>query len=479
MQVSAVDNATTNENTGNIKIIRITKPLFRYDFTYWSSPITTSASFTLSNLSPVTLFDKYFKFNHAANPQAWQANNYGTEVMVPGRGYSVRAPQPYPVEGTTGAIAGLYTANFVGVPNNGKVQHPVTGSTTTDKWNFLGNPYPSAIDATAFVNGNSTTLGGTLYFWTHNTNASNVGTGSFYTYNSADYAAWNGTGSTATSTDPGANGNFNAPSGKIASGQSFFIKGIANGAGTAEFNNSMRVMGDNNQFFKNSSTDDNKHRIWLNLKGQTKGFSQTLIGYIQNATNNYDSRFDGESFGGNQVTLYSLLGTKNLVIQGRALPFTIQDEIPLGFSTTLTANLTISIDHADGLLLNQAVYLKDNLLNVTHNLKVSDYTFPAVPGTFNNRFVLRYQPAENLANPTFEDQINGIIIRKNNAEIHVNSPLELIQMVSIYDSTGRLIFQEKNCNTTHFQTSEVTSNQQLLIVKVQLKNGGTTIGKVW
>ncbi len=479
VQVSAVDNATTNENTGNIKIIRITKPMFRYDFTYWSSPITTSASFTLSNLSPVTLFDKYFKFNHAANPQAWQANNYGTEVMVPGRGYSVRAPQPYPVEGTTGAVAGLYTANFVGVPNNGKVEHPITGSTTTDKWNFLGNPYPSAIDATAFVNGNSTTLGGTLYFWTHNTNASNGGTGSYYTYNSADYASWNGTGSTATSTDPGANGNFNAPSGKIASGQSFFIKGIANGAGIAEFNNSMRVTGDNNQFFKNSTTDENKHRIWLNLKGQTKGFSQTLIGYVENATNDYDIRFDGESFGGNQVTLYSLLGTENLVIQGRALPFTVQDEVPLGFSTTLTGNLTISIDHTDGLLLNQAVYLKDNLLNVSHNLKISDYTFPAVPGTYNNRFVLRYQLGENLTNPTFEEQIKGIIIRKNNAEIHVNSPLELIQMVSIYDSTGRLIFQAKNCNTTHFQTNEVTTNQQLLIVKVQLKNGGTTTGKVW
>lgn len=480
VQVTAVDNATSNANTGNIKVIRITKPMYRYDFTYWSSPITTAAAFKLSNLSPVTLFDKYFKWNHAASSQSWTAINYGTEVMVPGRGYSVRAPQPYPVEGTTGAVAGLYTANFVGIPNNGKVEHAITGSTTSDKWNLLGNPYPSAIDATAFINGNSTTLGGTLYFWTHNTSPSNGGSGSYYTYNSADYASWNGTGSTATSAEPGDNGNFNVPSGKIASGQSFFIKGIANGAGTAEFNNSMRVTNNNNQFFKNSTADeDNKHRIWLNLKGQTKGFSQILVGYIENATNNYDIRFDGESFGGNQVTFYSLLENKNLVIQGRALPFNVQDEVPLGYSTTLTGNLTIAIDHTDGLLVNQAVYLKDNLLNVSHNLKESPYSFAATPGTNNTRFVLRYQTEEALANPNFDQQINGVTIRKNNAEIIVNSVYEPIQMVSIYDITGRLIFQKNNCNSNHFVTTEVVANQQTLIVRVQLNNGAIVTNKVW
>ena len=480
VQVNDVDNETTNLNTGNVKIVRISKPLFRYDFTYWSTPITTSAGYTLNNLSPVTLFDKYFKWNHEAEPQIWQKINYGTEVMIPGRGYSVRAPQSYPIE-TVGGIGQNYMANFVGVPNNGQVNHAVTGSDETNKWSFLGNPYPSAIDAEKFLDANTEILGGTLYFWTHNTNASNGGSGSFYIYNSADYASWNGTGSTATSTDAGENPNFNAPSGNITSGQSFFVKAIA--SGTAVFTNAMRVIGDNNQFFKtnNSSNDDviaNKNRVWLNLKAENKGFSQILVGYVPNATNAYDIRFDGESFGGNQVTFYSILDTKNLVIQGRGLPFNIQDEVPLGYNATVTGNLNISIDHTDGLLDNQAVYLKDNLLNVVHNLKDSAYTFATVPGTFNARFVLRYQPEVDLENPTFEDQIKGVSIRKNNTTLYVNSAYETIKNIAIYDLTGRLIFEQKNCNCNQFNTAEALPQHQTLIVKVQLSNDGMVTKKV-
>ena len=161
------------------------------------------------------------------------------------------------------------------------------------------------------------------------------------------------------------------------------------------------------------------------------------------------------------------------------MPFNVQDEVPLGYSTTLTGNLTIAIDHTDGLLVNQAIYLKDNLLNVTHNLKESPYSFATTPGTNNTRFVLRYQTEEALANPNFDQQINGVTIRKNNAEIIVNSVYEPIQMVSIYDITGRLIFQKNNCNSNHFVTTEVVANQQTLIVRVQLNNGAIVTNKVW
>lgn len=482
VQINAVDNATNNENTGNIKIIRDAKPMFRYDFTYWSSPV--GSGFTLANLSPVTLFDKYQKWNHSANPQVWQKINYGTEAMVAGRGYSVRAPQPFPLETAPGAVAQVLTANFVGVPNNGKVEHAITGSTTTEKWNLLGNPYPSAISASSFVTQNSSVLGGTLYFWTHNTTAVGGGAGGTFNYNSTDYATWNstgGVGTAATSTGAGTNGNFTIPSGNIAAGQAFFVKGIADGAGTAEFNNTMRITGNNNQFFKSASesTTDNGGRVWLNLKGATKGFNQVLVGYLENATNEYDVLFDGESFGGNQVTFYTILDDKDLVIQGRALPFNVQDEVPLGYSTTLTGNLTIEIDRTDGLMVDQAVYLEDNLLNVVHNLKDSSYTFAATPGTNNSRFVLRYAPAENLANPTFDDAIKNLTIRKNNDIIYINSTYEPIKTVSVYDITGRLLFEQTNCNSTHFEINSVVQNQQVLVVKVQLNNGGVSTTKVW
>lgn len=467
---SLVQIADANLNEGKIQMERIAQPMFRYDYTYWSSPVENT--FTLNNLSPNTLANKYFKWNHSADTPIWQVIQNGTEAMVAGKGYIVRAPQDFDVEGASGAAAALYTANFIGKPNNGEVTIPVTGLATENKWNLIGNPYPSALDADLFLDLNADTnniLGGTLYFWTHNTGIG-ITENPTYSYASADYASWNGTGSAATSP-----GNNNAPSENIAAGQGFFVKG--NASGDATFNNSMRIAGDNNQFFKSPTTVE-KHRVWLNMKGTTKGFSQALVGYVTNATNGLDNRFDGETFGGNQVTFYSMLDTKALVIQGRALPFLDSDTVPLGYKSTITENISIGIDHFDGLFDNQNIYLEDTDLNIVHDLKDSDYTFAGVPGTFNSRFILRYQPEEVLANPTFEQELQSVIIRKNDAILRVNSPYETINTIWVYDLMGRLVFEQKNCNTHTFETNQITQTNQTLVVKVKLNNGGVVTEKI-
>ena len=478
VQVNAVDNATTNENTGTIRVIRNTMPVFRNDYTYWSSPINEVSGFTLANLSPSTMFNKYFKWNHAATTQAWQVVSSGAETMVAGRGYIVRPPTTYDLEGAPGAVAQEYVATFIGIPNNGAVSHAVTGSTTVDKFNLLGNPYPSALDAEAFLDENDTVLGGAVYLWTHN---SAFGSSSGYGYGS-DYATWSvGTGGVATSgADGNANDNTAIPTGYIASGQSFFVKGIAAGAGTAVFNNTMRVTGENNQFFRQNQTETiEKNRVWLNLKGETQGFNQTLVGYITDATNAIDNRYDAQTFGGNQLTFYSVLDTKKLVIQGRALPFTAQDTVSLGYKSTIASNLTISIDHYDGLFANQDIYLKDNLLNVEHDLKVAPYTFASGIGTFDNRFVLQYVTQGNLSNPTFEQAIKSVSIYKNDNSIHIKSQFETIDQVYVYDITGRLIFERKNANINAFDITEMNTGEQVLIVKVILENGGIITQKVF
>ena len=467
-----VDNASANTNVGSIAMQRITQPMYRLDYTYWSAPVSGN---TLIDLSPSTPLNRFFQWNATAG--SWAVTS---GIMNVGKGYIVRAPNSYGLDPTLPASYENFIGNFSGKPNNGTVETPVVGAATgTNKWNLLGNPYPSAIDAADFLTANSAVLDGTLYFWTHN---SPFGA-TTYAYSAGDYASWNGSGGVATATDLTSN-NFGSPSGKIAAGQGFFVRGIADG--TAVFNNDMRIAGDNMQFFKPTAVDNSnyalttgKHRVWLNLQGVTQGFSQTLVGYIDNATNGFDSRFDGLSFGGNSVTFYSVNETKNLVIQGRALPFANTDEVPLGYKTTQTGNLIISIDHVDGLMENQGIYLKDNLLNIVHDLNASPYTFAAIPGTFNERFVLRYLPDAVLDNPTFNDQINGVTIRKNDAVLRVNSPYETIDEVKVYDIAGRLVFEKKDCNSNTFEASAITNSEQVLIVKVTLKNGGVVTSKVF
>ena len=478
-QVANVNNASGNLNIGKIAVTRITQPMYRFDYTYWSSPV---ANYTLKQLSTDTPNNRFFQWNAGAG--TWGMLLGGTVPMSPGRGYIVRAPNNFGTDPTLAASYQNFTGIFSGIPNNGTVEIPVNGATTGPNiWNLIGNPYPSAISASAFldanVGGSHNLLGGTLYFWTHNSPFS-VTTSA---YSTADYASWNTTGTAATAQDAVSN-NFTQPTGKIAAGQGFFVQGSANG--NAVFNNSMRILGDNMEFFRpspagtlNNANVTAKHRVWLNLQGATQGFSQTLVGYISNATNSFDTRFDGPSFGGNSVTFYSINETKNLVIQGRALPFSNLDQVPLGYKTTQTGNLIISIDHVDGLMENQDIYLKDNVLNIVHDLNASPYTFAAVPGTFNDRFVLRYVPDAVLDNPTFNDQINSVVIRKNDGTLRISSPYETIAEVKVYDISGRLVFEKKDCNSNTFEASSLVNSEQVLIVKVILNNGGVVNKKVF
>ena len=316
------DNLAKNVGA-NFTVERAAKPMIRFDFTYWSSPVVGQ---TLKLLSPTTLFDKYFGWNRIT--QAWIPYNSGAHVMEPGLGYSVRAPQA-----TSTTVPAAFTGIFKGTPNNGVIEVPVVGN---GGYNLLGNPYPSALSADAFILANSD-LDGTLYFWTHNT-APSSSNGFYYTYAANDYASYNymgGTGTAAAASGTALNNN-NIPNGKVASGQGFFAKGkTAPQDGTATFNNSMRISGDNNQFFKSANTTEiEKHRIWLNISNTNASFRQILLGYTANATTGYDNGWDGELMSNSLLTIYSFADNKKVGIQSLPLPFNQNNAVVLANADT-------------------------------------------------------------------------------------------------------------------------------------------------
>lgn len=484
-----VEDGVDNGTQWTMNMERNTQKVFRYDFTYWGSPLTLESAFTLKELSTMTLFDKYYQWN--ATTGSWTTLAYGTQNMVPGRGYIVRAPQNYDIEGAADAEAQTFNANFTGLPNNGIVTQDVVGDNVTNKWNLLSNPYPSALDIEAFLEDNQAFLDGTIYLWTHNNRIVPTvpGDDDVYSYNPSDYASYNFSGPVATrgqsalSEDNPAEDtdiNNNVPTQFLAAGQAFFVKGLSGGEVT--FSNLYRG-GTNNNFFRPAPTTpiDNwemsgKHRVWLNLTG-TDAFNQILVGYVENATNDLDWGYDGAQFGGNKVTLYSILDNNNLVIQGRALPFNNQDEVPLGYKTTLTGTLTISIDHYDGFFEGQDVYMEDKLLDVIHNLKQADYSFAAVPGTFNERFVLRFQPSEELGTPD-QELANGLLVYRDNGGIRIKSDLQDLEQVTVYDLLGRAVFEKKAVGGNELAIENVVMNEQPLIVKVQLADGAVVSRKI-
>ena len=341
---SLVQTSFTGANTGDITYKRASTTIKELDYTYWSSPVAFQ---NLLAVSPTTKIDKFFTFDATANDWV-QVGSPSTKTMTVGQGYIIRGvplpatpPPSFPV------------VSFKGVPNNGDITIAVVNGQTS---NLIGNPYPSAIYADQFLFDNKLVIDGTIYFWTHNTAIQDrnliVGTNPDGTpkagsgalaYTTDDYAVYNLTGGVGTGSGTLAisSGPAIKPTGKIAAGQAFFTTSTAAG-GTVKFTNTMRVDGsgnplNNSNFYKTKNTAKTtnaieKDRIWLNLTNTEGAFKQTLVGYITDATNDYDSSFDGESFDGNEfVDFYSVNNDKNLVIQGRALPFDENDEVPLGF----------------------------------------------------------------------------------------------------------------------------------------------------
>lgn len=468
-------------NIGSITINRTTTPMYRFDYTYWNSPVEMG-SYTLGNLSPNTQVDKYYSWIPTIGGAAgnW-AQESAASIMDHTKGYIIRAPNSFSF---TPTVFTPYTATFTGVPNNGNIDIPIAvgtmgPSTTDDKLNLIGNPYPSAVDADLLLNdpNNASLVEGTIYFWTHHAPPSAANPNPFYgtfTYNySPDgYASYNATG--GATTVPSGYGQ--APNGYIASGQSFFAIGIQ--SGTLTFTNAMRVRGNNNTFFRPGGNQMpaplERHRVWLNFANPQGLFSQALVGYISEATNGIDRRFDGPTMSGS-FSLYSLVEGKSLGIQGRALPFDVADQVPLGYMTPTAGTYTIGIDHLDGLFDNQGVYLEDKLLNVVHDLKASEYSFTTAAGVFDTRFVLRYADNQlSVQNPLVNGQYVAFVADDN---LHVSTSGS-IKTIRIYDMTGKWLKTYTPKESATIFVEEFNFAQGVYLAKITLEGGELITAKV-
>jgi len=459
---------TTNAtNSGAIEYRRISSPMKNFDFTYWSSPVTGQ---TAKLLSPNTLADKYFRFDGLAND--WIFDD-GT--MAPGVGFIIRVPKPgSPAPDNWSGSTYAQPVAFKGVPNNGNYSFGVGAN----QYNLVGNPYPSAIRADDFINANSGIIYGALYFWTHNTAI--APSGSDYVYTADDYASYTLAGGAGTSKAPSTGASGTVPNGFIAAGQSFFVGNAA--AGSFQFTNAMRVSGNNSQFFKQASTKKaaamEKNRVWLNLTNSGGAFKQLLVGYIEGATNDWDNLYDGPTFDGQEfVDFYSINQGQNLTIQGRALPFVDTDVVPLGYRSTIAGTFEISIDNRDGALTNQAIWLEDKKTNTLHELSKGKYTFTAINGVENDRFVLKYTN-KTLGTDDNEVLDKSLIVSVKNKKITLTSSAESITQVQIFDLLGRKVYDKSKINAQEWSISTLPSSEQTLIVKTTLANGAISNKKI-
>ena len=432
-----------------------------HNYTYWSSPVKTTVELALiATGSPKVYEYETANFNDADedgeddNKDDWQI---ATGDMVAGKGYIAKA--------SNDDVATTQTAQFVlngttGI-NKGNIDYGIVlsgdasgdGDADLDDWNLVGNPYSSALDAIEFIMDNENIINGTLYFWTHGTAISGSG---YYSVN--DYAYYNVTGGTDPVTDPpvgtgtGSSGTIksSAPTGKIASGQGFFIE--AKSAGTLVFNSSMQLLSlnpsYNNDFFKKGSTivEDELHvkdRFWLNINSDNS-YNQILVGFLEGATNGIDNLYDGKKLDvGSPISFYSIADNHNLSIQGK--PSFVGDEtIVLGFKSEIsnTTSYKISIDNIEGVFSKGTdILLRDNYSNKPpHNLNKSEYEFTVdKSGTYNDRFEIVFTSG-TLAND-LEDISSDISVYPNPTTNYFSVGLENVSKVLLYNTAGIKVFE--------------------------------------
>ena len=440
--------ANTNSGSGTAIVKRNSASIQLFDYTLWSSPV---AGQNLKAFSPETLDSRFYTYNSSTNQYNVVNTSLITTPFSPATGYLIRAPNTW-----AAATPNTFNGVFTGVPNNGNISLSAS-ALASDKFYAVGNPYPSTISANLFLNGNAT--GGTLYFWRKTNNAT---TPSYATYTLAG-----GVG-TSNSGDP-----LNLePNGTIQVGQGFIVK---TGPSTEilNFTNAMRTANNSNQFLR---TTEDRSRFWLNLTSTTGAFCQTMVAYMPEATSGVDNAIDGRYFNDSPIALTSTINNEEYTIQGRAMPFSTSDSVPLGFKTDAAGNYTIAIDHVDGLFsTGQAIYLKDNLLNTVNNLSAGSYSFASAIGTFNSRFELVYQSTLAETNPTFT--ANSVIAFNDNGDIRINSGSTIMELVRVYDLLGRLLVEKKQINSSETKLSTTATNQVLLI-EITAANGTKVTKKI-
>ncbi|SHL29765.1 T9SS sorting signal type C domain-containing protein [Flavobacterium saccharophilum] len=452
-------------NTGVINLKRKTSPILRYDYTCWSAPVEFQK---LVDVSPNTLSDKYYSYD--CRIKSWQLEN-PSNVMIPGKGYIIRGPQYFSITDPT-----VYESTFKGIPNNGKIEADLGDD---GHLSLVGNPYPSTLNADAFLKKNASKIKGTLYFWTHNTPVTDR------KYNTDDYAVYNLLGGVGTRGAFSTGINENIPDKTIASGQAFFV--TSKGSGTVDFNDNMRLNYKSLAFFKPGRNEKSKevdevekHRVWLNLKNEDGIFKQILVGYITGATDFYDEDFDAESINGNKFAdFYSINEKRKLVIQGRSLPFDDTDSIPIGYTTTVEGDFNISIDHADGVFSTpRDFFIEDKELKIIYNLKDGPYFFSTGKGTFDDRFVLRFVDS-SLKMQNFEGQKDQILVSVNKQNIFFDSTNNDIKNIVIFDLSGKQIYNKNDIKNSKFSIQNFPVKNQVLMIKITLEKGSSKTFKIF
>ena len=467
---------TANTNVGSINVRREVDNVADGDFVFWSSPVEGF------NISDVT--------DPSAPGFQWDTNAVNTQGILGdwiSASGAMSAAEGYIVEVPSSSVPD-FEATFQGVPRNGTVEVDVFKSNGANQptvgnrhWNLLGNPYPSSINTHEFYEANPQ-IEGHVRIWTHNPDISNAASpfypGEVYSYDN-QYVTSNVTGSTPP----------NLFDGNIASGQSFFVQVLETAPATSSvsFSNGLRFDDEgnaygNSSFFRTESSSEevsdnlNRDLIWLSLVDSNARSSSALVGYVEGATDAKDRLYDTYSED-LDFSLFSLIGSEQMNIQGLAMPWEDTDLIPMGITVAQNGTYTIGIDALQGSVFGNsqtAIILEDTLLDIDTNLVLGSYSFTASAGTTTDRFIIKFSSDQLSVD---NNQLSQTFVNIKNGFLKVKSSLT-IRNVEVFDISGKLIADYSAENNSKEMSRQFDYASGIYLTVINFNNGQTVNKKV-
>jgi autotransporter-associated beta strand protein len=297
-------------------------------------------------------------------------------------------------------------------------------------WNLLGNPFTSAMDATAFISANSASFDPfyqALYIWD--------GENYRYYFAAAAVPGYPQSGSFGTT---------------VQAGQGFFVLALYDGI-VFNFTSSMRVHSSATTFAKSSGSYDSEKKAevpWPGLKLKVKhGNIENITSVVYNAIMNagLDPGYDvGLCSSGSDVEIFTSLaaGDNGVNMTRQALPTADCDKyiVPVGINTENGGEVTLSADIIP--LDGYTFYLEDRLAGTFTDLSEASYSVIVKPATYGTGQFYIHASSSILTGINPEKQIPD----PDNMKIWVSDETLIIKgnvgsraFCEVYDLNGRKI----------------------------------------
>lgn len=380
---------------------------------YVSSPVN-SAGF--GSIWKTGDYNVYYYDESNTDPgldQGWIKKSSGT--LTNGKGYAVvgNSNKKFIYSGLLNAInmnvSVSYTSTSGPYPNG-----------DPQGWNLIGNPYPTAISAAAFITENTSKLDNAstqaVYFW-NNPNGD---------LNRSDYATRTTTTGIHGATDT------------IALGQGFFVK-VVSGVTSLSFSNAQKMVSYGTPFFTPSIYSEN---LKISVSGPEGLFNETAFSFLIDASRQHDALFDAVKLKGNpNIAFYSFMDDNPNIyaIQGRP-PVSENDNIKLGLYAGKAGDYIIKISDMENISPDMNISLVDYKTNKMYDLRKENLKVNLAKGEYNNRFILKLTPQSVSADISI-DPVPQIDAYSNENRIFIHQNKGFNGVVKIYDPLGRLIEQ--------------------------------------